>query len=94
LVKFSRPLLAVPDSEKLNWLSMPIDQQNLTNNRRALSRENMACGHKAYALRISYVGGPLGPKLFCSRLKPTPTKDNVSIKNHIVGFKNYRFPFT
>jgi hypothetical protein len=39
LVKFSRPLLAVPDSEKLNWLSMPIDQQNLTNKRRALSRE-------------------------------------------------------
>jgi hypothetical protein len=39
LTKLSRPLLAVPDSEKLNWLSMPIDLQNLANNRRALSRE-------------------------------------------------------
>jgi hypothetical protein len=27
---------------------MPIDLQNLANNRRALSRENMAFGHKDY----------------------------------------------
>jgi hypothetical protein len=39
LTKLSRPLLAVPYSEKLNWLSMPIDPHNLVNNRRALSRE-------------------------------------------------------
>ena len=53
----------------------------------------MAYGHKAYALRSSFVGGALAPKLFRSRLKPTPTKDNVSIKNHSVWFKNVRFPF-
>jgi hypothetical protein len=45
LFKLSRPLLAVPDGEKLNWLSMPIDLLNLNNNRRALSREFMTCGH-------------------------------------------------
>jgi hypothetical protein len=39
LTKLSRPLLVVPDGEKLNWLSMPIDPHNLANNRRALSRE-------------------------------------------------------
>jgi len=39
LTKLSRSLLAVPDGEKLNWLSIPIDLQNLANNRRALSRE-------------------------------------------------------
>ncbi|KXI27488.1 hypothetical protein AX660_22530 [Paraglaciecola hydrolytica] len=39
LTKLSRPLLAVPDSEKLNWLSLPIDPHNLANKRRALSRE-------------------------------------------------------
>jgi len=39
LAELSRPLLAVPDGEKLYWLSMPIDLLNSTNNRRALSRE-------------------------------------------------------
>ena len=37
--ELSRPLLAVPDGEKLNLLSMPIDLLNSTNKRRALSRE-------------------------------------------------------
>jgi hypothetical protein len=39
LGKLSRPLLAAPDGEKLNWLSMPIELLNLPNIQRALSRE-------------------------------------------------------
>jgi hypothetical protein len=50
-------------------------------------------GQKGYFLRGSYVGGPLGPKLFCSWLKPTPTKENDSIQNYGLGLKNFHFPF-
>tara|TARA_R110000868_G_scaffold201909_3_gene449409 strand:- start:1287 stop:1613 length:327 start_codon:yes stop_codon:yes gene_type:complete len=65
LIKLSRPLLAVPDGEKLNWLSLPIDLHNLTNNRRALSREEAKAKAKAKA------------QLRCSRrrAKARPTKD-------------------
>jgi hypothetical protein len=36
--ELSRSFLAVPDGEKLNWLSMPIALLNSQNNRRAFSR--------------------------------------------------------
>jgi hypothetical protein len=74
LTKLCRPLLAVPYGEKLNWLSLPIDLQNLTNNRRTLSREKakaqLRCqrrwpeGQPTKAKHIVvFVGGALAPKL-------------------------------
>jgi hypothetical protein len=74
LTKLCRPLLAVPYGEKLNWLSLPIDLQNLTNNRRTLSREKakaqLRCqrrwpeGQPTKAKHfVVFVGGALAPKL-------------------------------
>ena len=50
--ELSRPLLAVPDGEKLNLLSMPIDLLNSPNLRRALSREK---NQKHWCCRFSMI---------------------------------------